>query len=239
MSDGEKKAMKNRVKGDVAVRKGQKNESPTDESVGFILGACGPNAPLRLSETTFHRDKAGICFLFSSSTKQRRSSKRIPADGTDSGTNVPVQGRKAVWILVITTVLIIFFGLIGYHYIIPRVQLDAKVIYHEEVAGNIHVNVKLTNSGNKMIENLEVTINFANDEGKEMGNQSELFPSMDTGAKNSIHINSTGDPNIGHRINLILSFSAGGNEYTGNWTLEDNEGYMNVAFERTVKDWFP
>ena len=41
------------------------HESPTDESVGFILG------------------NAGICFPFSSATKRWRSPKGIPADGTE------------------------------------------------------------------------------------------------------------------------------------------------------------
>ena len=167
------------------------------------------------------------------------AARRKHKNGTNSGTNIPVHGRKTVWVFVIITLMVIIFGLIGYHYIIPRVQLDIKVIYHEEVAGNIHVNLKLTNSGNKMIENLEVTLEFADEKGKDMGNRRELFPLIDTGIEENIHINSTGDPNVNHKINLVLTFSVGENEYNGNWTLDDNKGYMNVAFEKTVKDWFP
>ncbi len=167
------------------------------------------------------------------------ASRKGREKGPQSGPNSPVQGRKAVWIFVIITVLVIVIGLIGYHYIIPRVQLDVKVIYHEEVAGNIHVNTRLTNSGNRIIENLEVSLDYIDEKGKNMANRQELFPSIDRDIEHNIHINSTGDPNINHTIHLVISFSAAGKEYSGNWTMVDDQGYMNVAFERTVKDWFP
>ncbi|MDP6157062.1 MAG: hypothetical protein QGH39_02410 [Candidatus Thermoplasmatota archaeon] len=175
--------------------------------------------------------------------KNRNPADRAAQDGcenmTHSGTSVPIQGRKAVWIFVIITVLLIINGLIGYHYVLPRVQLDVKVIYHEEVAGNIQVNVRLTNSGNKIITNLEVSLDFVDEKGKDLGNRHELFQSIESGIEKNIHLNSSGDPNIDHTINLVLTFSAGENEYSGNWTLEDSKGYMNVAFEKTLKDWFP
>ena len=59
------------------------HESPTDESVGFILGARGPYRSATSFGSELPQDKAGI--PFSPATKRWRSPKGIPADGTQAG----------------------------------------------------------------------------------------------------------------------------------------------------------
>ena len=68
------------------------DESPTDESVGFILGARGPYRSAASFGSELPQDKAGICFPFSPATKRWRSPKGIPADGGGSNSS-----RSRLW----------------------------------------------------------------------------------------------------------------------------------------------
>lgn len=153
---------------------------------------------------------------------------------------VPVEGRKMVWTIVIIVSMLIVLGLIGYHYIIPRVRLDVKVIYHEGMLlGETNLHVCLTNSGTKDVKNVCLIVNVSETNGKGLENSTSYFPSIPTDEKESLHMNFSGDRNIRHIISVVLSFSSGGNDYHRKWNLREDGKYMNVAFERSVIDWFP
>ena len=151
----------------------------------------------------------------------------------------PVQGRKAVWLMVIISIALFFLVYLGYNFLIPRAQMDVKVIYHEGVMGNMNVAITLSNSGTVAISNLNISVNMNDEEGKEVGDKQIFYSSIPSGGKRTINMNFSGDQNLDHTIMVEISFSAKGKEYTRNWILEEDGGYMNAAFERTVKDWFP
>lgn len=151
----------------------------------------------------------------------------------------PVQGRKAVWLIFLIFIAVIFFGYLGYNYVLPRAQMDVKVIYHEGVMGNMNVAISLSNSGTVALSHVNISISVNDETGREIVERKMFYSSMPSGGRRIIDLNFSGDQNLDHTISIVLSFSSKGKEYDRDWTFEEDGGYMNVAFERTVKDWFP
>ena len=151
----------------------------------------------------------------------------------------PVQGRKAVWLIAIISIALFFLGYIGYYFVIPRAQMDVKVIYHEGVMGNMNVAISLSNSGTVTLSHVNISVSMNDEVGNEVADKQMFYSSIPSGGKRTIDMNFSGDQNLDHTISVVLSFSSKGKEYTRDWILEEDGGYMNAAFERTVKDWFP
>ena len=152
---------------------------------------------------------------------------------------VPVQGRKWVWTITLSVFLLLILGIIGYNYIIPRVQMDVRVLYLEGYPGEANINVRLTNSGTKDIDSVNLTVFVREEDGKDLEFSTDYFPSIPTDDRASLNINFSGDQYIDHIISVELSFSAAGNTYSREWEIREDGGYMRAAFERSVIDWFP
>ena len=152
---------------------------------------------------------------------------------------VPVVGRKKVWVTSILLVSAILAGYLLYGYVIPRAEMDLKVIYQEGTMGTMTLDVRLSNTGTVDVADVNVSVEIEDENGVRMMRENAFYGSISTGGRKEIHLNMSGDHYLDHVFRLNLSFYAEGKRYSVECTIEEDGGYMKPAYERTVRDWFP
>lgn len=152
-----------------------------------------------------------------------------------------MRGRKGVWIAVVMAFTISLLGVLAYDHVIPRVEVKFKVIHHESNIGNLNVSVILTNEGNCEVVDIILTLELFDEMGNELIGTNRSYRTLKTGQRKDFGVSPTKpvDPGVDHIINVSLKFSYQGVLYSKKWLFNDDQGYMNVAFTGSIKDFFP
>lgn len=152
---------------------------------------------------------------------------------------VPVVGRGKVWIGVIIAVILVLGSLLSYNYIIPRVELDVKLMCIEAPLGVTNVVILFRNEGTVDLSDVNVTLGIRDEAGRLKADEAGLFDEIGKGSRTEMKLNFSGDQYLDHVLTLNITFYGEGKRYCERWTIRDDGKYMRWAFERSVKDWFP
>lgn len=156
--------------------------------------------------------------------------------------DIPVKGKKAVIIAVILIIIILFFGQIIYVYVIPRITLDFKTVYHEATGGGgtsglFNINTKFKNSGTIEVNNFVLSLKVYNSTRAVL--QSKVYESdfISAGESKQIKIISNGNCFETYYIEIEVEFFVDNEEYYEKFNYETYEDAMNIGFEDTIFDW--
>ncbi len=150
-----------------------------------------------------------------------------------------MKGRKRTLAVLGIIVLIILLGFIGYKYVIPRLDLEVKVVYRESQLANINLTVIISNEGNTDVDDIWVRVNMDDENGRTMGEMNRTYPGLSSDSSRDFGRNLVGDQGLDHIINVSISFEHDGKRFYKDWSFEENEEIMLLAFEERISDWFP
>ena len=160
----------------------------------------------------------------------------------DSGKHKRAKGKKVVIVAVVLILVIFISGQLLYLYIIPRVTIDFKTVYHEATGGGgtgglINVNTKFINSGTIEVDDFRMTVSVLDATQKLLTNgtynQGIVYP----GDSYELKLTTNGNSYEKFYIILEIEFGTEKNEYTKKYVYETHEVAMNIGFEDSIFDW--
>ena len=156
--------------------------------------------------------------------------------------NGKVKGKKLVIILVIVILLILIFGQLLYYFVLPRVSIDLKTVYHEAMGGGgtgglININSKFINSGTVDVENLKITVTILDSTNKLLTNETHEQGIVNPNDNHEVKLKTNGNTFEKFYIIVEIEFNTEKNEYSKKYLYETHEDAMNIGFEDNISDW--
>jgi hypothetical protein len=157
-------------------------------------------------------------------------------EAEEVGETVPVKKRRGKLMLVVAVVLVVVLIPLVYFVVIPRTDLTLKVSYNESVLNQINVDSELRNGGTVAVEDLTVEISVVNTTDQEMAGRNYTVRSISpfSEPERLDAITFRGSQYEEYTIIIDLEFSSGGQKYSGHWSHETEEPWMNQDFTETV-----
>jgi hypothetical protein len=155
---------------------------------------------------------------------------------------IPVKGKRPIVILVILIIIIIFLSQILYSFVIPRVTLDLKTIYHEATSGGgtgglINVNTKATNSGTVEVRDFQISVDVLNSTRDLLVNDTYEKNILLPGQSYELKVATNGNCLETFYIIVEVQFKTSNDEYYEKFMYKTHEDAMNIGFEDTIFDW--
>ena len=155
---------------------------------------------------------------------------------------IPVKGKKGVIFAVILIIIIIVLGQVLYLYVIPRLTIDFKTVYHEATGGGgtgglFNVNTKFKNSGTLEVNNFVLSLKIFNSTKAVL--KSEVYESdfISAGESKQIKIISNGNCFETYYIEIEVEFFVDNEDYYEKFNYKTYEDAMNIGFEDSIFDW--
>ena len=153
-----------------------------------------------------------------------------------------VKGRRAVVSFLVILLLILAIGFVSYTYIIPRVTIDLKTVYHEATAGGgtgglINLNTKISNTGTVDANDCQVNISIYNSSEELLTAKSFEYSTLSPGEEHELKLISSGNCLETFHFILEVEFEANGNEYYERYNYKTHEDAMNIGFEDQIFEW--
>ena len=148
----------------------------------------------------------------------------------------PVKKRRGRLMLVVAVVLVVVLILLLYYVVIPRTELTLKVYYNESVLNQINVDSELRNGGTVAVDDLTLEISVVNSTDQQMGEHNYTVRTIApfSGPERLEAITFRGSQYEDYTIIIDLQFNSGGRAYSGHWSHETEEPWMNQDFTETV-----
>jgi len=129
-----------------------------------------------------------------------------------------------------------------YSFIIPRVGAELTVVYHEASGGGgtggvININIKVENTGNLPLDDIEVRFIVQNDTGSPQANASDTHYQIAPGGEEEFKNFFFGSQYEDYTIIIDISFDAGDIRYSETYTYETWEPDMTIQFTEKISDW--
>jgi hypothetical protein len=168
------------------------------------------------------------------------STESIPKD--KPAKHEKAKGKKVVIVAVVLILVIFISGQLLYLYVIPRVTMDFKTVYHEATGGGgtgglINVNTKFINSGTVQVDDFQMTVSVLDAARELLTNgtyeQGIVYP----GDSYELKLTTNGNSFEKFYITLEIVFDTEKNEYTKKYLYETHEVAMNIGFEDSIFDW--
>jgi hypothetical protein len=161
-------------------------------------------------------------------------------DSDDKGTKV--RGKKAVIIIVIVVILTIIFAQILYYYVIPRVNIDLKTVYHEATGGGgtgglINVNTKVINTGTVEAWDFQMTLSVYNSTEVLLINKTYSQNILSPGQEHELKLVTNGNSYEDFYITLEVEFETSDNNFYERYNYKTYEDSMNIGFEDSIFKW--
>lgn len=153
-----------------------------------------------------------------------------------------IKGKKFVIILVILIIIIIIFAQLLYTYVIPRVTIDLKTVYHEATGGAgtgglVNVNTKLINSGTVEVTDLIIIVSVFDSTKTLLTNETYNQQTVSPGTDYELKLVTNGNCYEAFYIEIAIRFETTNNEYNEKFTYKTYEDAMNIGFEDNIFDW--
>ncbi len=171
--------------------------------------------------------------------RTRRNS--IPDDDSQLG-KPRVKGKKLVVLTVLLMIIIFVVAQILYIYVIPRVTIDTKTIYHEATGGGgtggiINVNSKFINSGTMDVDNFAITVSLLNKTKDILITETYEQNIVKPKDEHEVKLVTNGNCFETFYIIVEIQFETGKNEYSKKYLYETHEAAMNIGYEDSIFDW--
>jgi hypothetical protein len=155
---------------------------------------------------------------------------------------IPVKGKKPVIILVVVVILIILFSQLLYTFVIPRVTIDLKTIYHEATGGGgtgglINVNTKIVNSGTVEARDLEVKVEVLNSTKKLLTNDTYYEDILSPGESYELKLTTNGNCFETFYIVVEVQFDTSNKDFYEKYEYKTHEDAMNIGFQDSIFEW--
>jgi len=153
-----------------------------------------------------------------------------------------VKGKKPVFIGVVLIIVIIIFAQLLYWYVIPRVNVDLKTVYHEATGGagtggSINVNSKYINIGTESLNNFKITLSIRDSTRSLLATKTHEESLISPGAEHELKLVTNGNCYEKFYIELEVKFRAADSDYYEKYSYETYEDAMNIGFEDSIFDW--
>ena len=155
---------------------------------------------------------------------------------------VHVKGKRAVITLVIMIILIIILAQVLYYYVIPRVTIDARTVYHEATGGGgtgglINVNSKIENSGTVEARDFQVSVSVYNSTRKLLTNSTYTKSILSPGQSHEVKLSAQGNCYEDFYIIVEIQIQTSGDDYYEKYNYKTYEDAMNIGFEDSIFSW--
>ncbi|MCK5772718.1 MAG: hypothetical protein KAH57_02925 [Thermoplasmata archaeon] len=146
---------------------------------------------------------------------------------------VSKENRK--WMIPLIVLLLILAGVVSYQWLIPRTDLEVRTVYHEATGGGgtgglIHVNILLTNWGNREINDLycRYTVNIVN--GSEMAHHESSSMVLQRKDNAELKLDFVGSQYWDYLIEIEISFMGSSGRISKDLSYYTFEETMNIVF---------
>lgn len=150
------------------------------------------------------------------------------------------ENRRRRWLVPVMAIAIVVVGFVAYQWIIPRTNLEVRIVYHESPSGGgtggvMNINVLLTNKGNREISELYCMVIVREAGGKEVARN--LVEEMDLGAGSNAEITLTfiGSQYKNYDISTELDFATAGGSREKMLEYTTSEEQMNLVFVENIR----
>jgi hypothetical protein len=153
-----------------------------------------------------------------------------------------IKGKRAVIILIVVLLIVFISAQILYWYVLPRITIDLKTVYHEATGGGgtgglINVNSKFVNSGTVEVDNFKISITILNSTQIVLVNNTFDQDIVSPGDSHELKLTTNGNCFETFYIILEIQFDMGKNEYSKKYLYETHEDAMNIGFKDSIFDW--
>lgn len=144
-------------------------------------------------------------------------------------------GGQRRWAVIIIAILVLTGIFVTYNWLIPRPDLEIRTVYHETpggggTAGIMHVNILLTNEGNREITSLICAYRVSRVGGGEVANHIPGVNELEPGKNVELKLDFLGSQFWDYRIDIDIEFDCSGSSYGRSYTLYTEEDAMNLVF---------
>ena len=148
----------------------------------------------------------------------------------------PVKKGRRKLKLAAAVVLVIVLVPLLYFVVIPRTELTLKIYYNESLLNQINVDSELRNGGTVGVDDITLEISVVNFTDAQMGHQNYSVPSVGSfSAPQKLDaITFRGSQYEEYTIIIDLHFSSQGRDFSGHWSHDTEEPWMNQDFTETV-----
>ncbi len=143
------------------------------------------------------------------------------------------ENRK--WMIPLIVLLLILAGVVSYQWLIPRTDLEVRTVYHEATGGGgtgglIHVNILLTNWGNREIRDLycRYTVTIVN--GSEMAHHESSSMILQRKENAELKLDFVGSQYWEYLIEIEISFRGSSGKISKDFGYHTVEDTMNIVF---------
>ena len=163
-------------------------------------------------------------------------------DDKERSKEVTVKGKKAVIISIVLILLILVIAQVSYLYVIPRVTIDLKTVYHEATGGGgsgglVNLNSKFINSGTVDVNDFKMKVAIFDSNKVLLKNETFEQSLVSPGDSHEIKLITNGNCYETFYIELEIEFNTDNNEYYEKYNYKTHEDAMNIGFEDTIFDW--
>jgi hypothetical protein len=173
-----------------------------------------------------------------------RSTKDLHTEDTNNKqySKGKVRGKKGVFVVVITIILVFIIAQVLYYYVIPRVNIDLKTVYHEATGGGgtgglINVNTKVVNSGTVEARDFQMTLSVYNSTEVLLINKTYSNDILSPGKEYELKVVTNGNSYEDFYITLEVEFTTSDNDYFERYNYKTYEDPMNIDFEDSIFKW--
>lgn len=150
------------------------------------------------------------------------------------------EGSRKKWLVPLIVLGILLLAFLTYQWIIPRTNLEIRTVYHESpggggTGGSINLNVLLTNWGNRKLGSLDCFVRIYDDHGREVARNDIDDMSLSRGDNAEIRIAFIGSQYIDYTIDIDVSFSSTGDNYSRDIEHRTVEDQMNLVFVNNIR----
>ena len=153
-----------------------------------------------------------------------------------------IKGKKFVVLFVVTILLSLLISQILYLYVIPRVTLDVRTVYHEATGGGgtgglINVNSKIINSGTVEARGVEISVKLLNSNKSVLVNKSYYQNILSPGESHELKLITNGNCYEDYYIIVEIQFETSNSEFIEKYNYKTHEDVMNIGFEDSIFQW--
>ena len=139
------------------------------------------------------------------------------------------------WMVPLIVLLLIMAGLITYQWLIPRTDLEVRTVYHEATGGGgtgglIHVNILLTNLGNREISDLDCSYSVSIVDGAEMAHHESSSLILQRKENAELKLDFVGSQYWDYIVEIEISFRGSSGEVSSDLSYCSIEDTMTLTF---------
>ena len=145
------------------------------------------------------------------------------------------QGVNRKWMIPLIVLLLILAGVVSYQWLIPRTDLEVRTVYHEATGGGgtgglIHVNILLTNWGNREISDLHCRYTVSIVNGSEMAHHESSSMILQRKDNAELKLDFVGSQYWEYLIEIQISFTGSSGKVSKDLAYNTFEETMNIVF---------